>query len=172
MNAFRDLPALVSTDNNLAGWDLPLRSTFLPWSSLVYPCPWLTLNSGICLYLSDKVAHSAAASALLGPWNSSYNSILQPYILHRELTLFLNSRLQSSFPQTKGWPKGLSVHHFAETLDTSSPPGFMLTLIIMEPLTLAERTFPITLAGRIFPEGGTWSKYIYMCLTPSNRQHS
>jgi hypothetical protein len=38
--------------------------------------------------------------------------------------------------------KVTSFYHFAETLDTASIPRFVLSLIIMEPLTLTEWTFP------------------------------
>ena len=37
-------------------------------------------------------------------------------------------------------------------------PKLVLYQIIMESLTLAKGTFPVTLAGRIFPKGGTRSK--------------
>ena len=37
--------------------------------------------------------------------------------------------------------KVTAFYHFAETLDTPSPPRLMLSLIIIELLTLAERTF-------------------------------
>lgn len=40
---------------------------------------------------------------------------------------------------------------FAKTIDTPSPPGLMLSLILMESLILT---------GRTFPKGGTW-KYAY-----------
>jgi hypothetical protein len=41
----------------------------------------------------------------------------------------------------KGCPEGHSIYCFAETLDTPSPPGLLLSLIIMESLTLVESMF-------------------------------
>jgi hypothetical protein len=38
--------------------------------------------------------------------------------------------------------KVIAFYHFAEALDKPSPPRLMLSLIIMESLTLAEKTFP------------------------------
>jgi hypothetical protein len=68
-NEFRDLPALVSIDNKLAGWDPVVGLPFPPCLGSKELCSRLTFNSGICLplYLSEKLAHRAAASVLLGP---------------------------------------------------------------------------------------------------------
>lgn len=73
-NEFRNLPTTASTDNKLARWDLALRSPFLPCLGLTSLFPRLTLNSQICFpfYLSDKLAHSVAASVLLGLFEAHY----------------------------------------------------------------------------------------------------
>ena len=78
-NEFRDLPAFVSTDNKLAGWDPSLRSAHLGFNLL---CPRLTLNSGICLplYLSDMLAHSTLV--LLDPVQSTPGSHLLSSVSH------------------------------------------------------------------------------------------
>jgi hypothetical protein len=62
-NEFRDLPAFVSTDSKLAGWDLVLKLPLSPHRDLKSLCPRLILNSEICLplHLSDKLTHSACS---------------------------------------------------------------------------------------------------------------
>jgi hypothetical protein len=51
--------------------------------------------------------------------------------------------------------KVISFTIFAKDIDTSSSPGLVLSLIIIESLALAERNFQIALAGRIFSKGRT-----------------
>jgi hypothetical protein len=54
-----------------------------------------------------------------------------------------------------------ALYHLAETLDTPLPPRLRPSLIIMESLTLAERTFPDNL-GRKNVSQRRKKKYIYI----------
>jgi hypothetical protein len=89
----------------------------------------------------DELVYSAAVFILLGLQCSLYNlycilifCIVQKLYILELIFIVLSHSL-------KGCPEGLSIYHFAETLATSSPPGLLLPLIIMEALTVAERTF-------------------------------
>lgn len=100
-------------------------------------------------YLSDKLAHGAAAS---GPWVVKLlrQFTLHPYILHSwEIIYFQTHVFKALFHSLKGCPEGHSVYHFAETA-TPLPPGCMLSLIFMDSLTLTGRSFL----------GWTW-KYVH-----------
>ena len=124
--------------------NLALRLAFQPHLDLNLLCPRLALNSGIyclCICLSLYILHS---------WEIIY---FQTHIF----------RLHSH--SLKGCPEGHSTLPFCWDVTTPSPPQFLLSLIIMEALTLAERTFL---------EGGTWKCVHYHSNKPyahSSHQH-